>query len=104
MAEYYPPRPGVPYGYYQQPPPGAAFVASSFTAAAFHTPPFAPYSAHFPPYGSYDAVRTLFVAGFPDDVKAREIYNWFRKFPGYESSHLRNQAQASQGHLHFMSM
>lgn len=34
-------------------------------------------------------VRTLFVAGLPEDVKPREIYNLFREFPGYETSHLR---------------
>ncbi|XP_018474720.1 uncharacterized protein LOC108846009 isoform X2 [Raphanus sativus] len=34
-------------------------------------------------------VRTLFVAGLPQDVKPREIYNLFREFPGYETSHLR---------------
>ncbi|XP_031270308.1 U1 small nuclear ribonucleoprotein A-like [Pistacia vera] len=102
MAEYYPPPPGVPYSYYPPPippPPGAAappqpppqpYIPQQQPA------PFAPYAAHFPSYGSYDAVRTLFVAGLPEDVKAREIYNLFREFPGYESSHLRNQAQASQ--------
>lgn len=38
---------------------------------------------------SQDEVRTLFVAGLPEDVKPREIYNLFREFPGYESSNLR---------------
>lgn len=35
-------------------------------------------------------MRTLFIAGLPDDVKAREIYNLFREFPGFESSQLRS--------------
>lgn len=39
--------------------------------------------------GGRDEVRTLFVAGLPEDVKPREIYNLFREFPGYETSHLR---------------
>ncbi|KAI4385292.1 hypothetical protein MLD38_003336 [Melastoma candidum] len=43
-----------------------------------------------------DEVRTLFVAGLPDDVKAREIDNLFREFPGYESSHLRASGKNSQ--------
>lgn len=30
------------------------------------------------------------MAGLPDDVKPREIYNLFREFPGYESSNLRS--------------
>lgn len=104
MAEYYPPPPGVSYGYYQPPPPppppGAAAAQPPPPLPPYmpqqQPPPFAPYAAHFPSNGSYDAVRTLFVAGLPEDVKAREIYNLFREFPGYESSHLRNQAQASQ--------
>ncbi|XP_044469326.1 RNA-binding protein L-like [Mangifera indica] len=104
MAEYYPPPPGVPYGYYQPPPPppppGAAAPQPPPPLPPYmpqqQPPPFAPYAVHFPSNGSYDAVRTIFVAGLPEDVKAREIYNLFREFPGYESSHLRNQAQASQ--------
>ncbi|XP_010508599.1 PREDICTED: uncharacterized protein LOC104785148 isoform X1 [Camelina sativa] len=40
--------------------------------------------------GGRDEVRTLFVAGLPEDVKPREIYNLFREFPGYETSHLRS--------------
>ncbi|XP_020884226.1 uncharacterized protein LOC9317894 isoform X3 [Arabidopsis lyrata subsp. lyrata] len=40
--------------------------------------------------GARDEVRTLFVAGLPEDVKPREIYNLFREFPGYETSHLRS--------------
>jgi hypothetical protein len=55
--------------------------------------PFLPYGAYtipqpFPQY-STDEVRTLFVAGLPEDIKPREIYNLFREFAGYESSHLR---------------
>lgn len=40
--------------------------------------------------GARDEVRTLFVAGLPEDVKPREIYNLFREFPGYETSHIRS--------------
>lgn len=36
------------------------------------------------------------MAGLPEDVKPREIYNLFREFPGYESSHLRNPTNSSQ--------
>eukprot|EP01126_Amoeba_proteus_P020592 TRINITY_DN2093_c0_g2_i12.p1 TRINITY_DN2093_c0_g2~~TRINITY_DN2093_c0_g2_i12.p1 ORF type:complete len:287 (+),score=41.78 TRINITY_DN2093_c0_g2_i12:235-1095(+) len=35
-----------------------------------------------------DEVRTLFVSGFPDDVKEREIHNLFRLCPGYEGCKL----------------
>ncbi|OAY63888.1 RNA-binding protein with multiple splicing 2, partial [Ananas comosus] len=63
-----------------------------------HQPPphYVPYDA---PYGaSPDEVRTLFVAGLPGDVRPREIYNLFREFPGYESSHLRNSGKSSQAY------
>lgn len=45
---------------------------------------------------SHDEVRTLFIAGLPEDAKHREIYNLFRDFPGYESCQLRNSGHSSQ--------
>ncbi|CAH2058399.1 unnamed protein product [Thlaspi arvense] len=60
------------------PPPGVA--------------PISIHSVYLPTQasiGGRDEVRTLFVAGLPEDVKPREIYNLFREFPGYETSHLR---------------
>ncbi|TXG59388.1 hypothetical protein EZV62_013961 [Acer yangbiense] len=101
MAEYFPPPPppGTHYTYYPPPPPGAIQVAAAPPpqlpqpyipqAEASYVTPFATYS-------SYGDVRTLFVAGLPEDVKPREIYNLFREFPGYESSHLRSPTQSSQ--------
>lgn len=71
------------------------------------TSPYAAYRHAYPPapapttaYGAYydraeqappqrDELRTLFVAGLPADAKPREVYNLFRDFPGYVSSHLR---------------
>ncbi|KAJ7553619.1 hypothetical protein O6H91_06G105500 [Diphasiastrum complanatum] len=35
-----------------------------------------------------DEVKTLFVAGLPDDVREREIYNLFRVYEGYVSCQL----------------
>ncbi|CAL5371046.1 unnamed protein product [Camellia sinensis] len=98
MAAYYPPQSGLPhdprYPYYHPPPPPpppAVAEQHYHLPQLFHPqpPPFASYAP--PPYSqsSHDQVRTLFVAGLPEDVKAREIYNLFREFPGYESSHLR---------------
>lgn len=43
-----------------------------------------------------DEVRTLFIAGLPEDVKEREVYNLFRRFRGYQSSHLRAVSKKSQ--------
>ncbi|KAF8658795.1 hypothetical protein HU200_059282 [Digitaria exilis] len=75
------------------PPPGT----SSYGAYRHAYPPAPP-----PPtaYGAYydrveqavparDELRTLFIAGLPADAKPREVYNLFRDFPGYVSSHLR---------------
>ncbi|OWM66283.1 protein couch potato isoform X2 [Punica granatum] len=98
-AAYYqpppqPPPPGVvpTYVYYrspQQPPSPAAPLPPPIrqTYLAPH------YASPGPPH---DDLRTLFIAGLPDDVKPREIYNLFREFPGYESSHLRSITKKSQ--------
>ncbi|KAK3022306.1 hypothetical protein RJ639_046164 [Escallonia herrerae] len=111
MAAYYPPPAGVHnphYPYYQShppltvaPPPLAALPQPQHHHLAqqyipVQPSPFASYAPPPYPQSSYDDVRTLFVAGLPEDVKAREIYNLFREFPGYESSHLRNPTTKTQ--------
>ncbi|KAI8020054.1 RNA-binding protein with multiple splicing 2 [Camellia lanceoleosa] len=104
MAAYYPPQSGLhhdpryPYYHPPPPPPPPAVAEQHYhLPQLFHPqpPPFASYVP--PPYSqsSHDQVRTLFVAGLPEDVKAREIYNLFREFPGYESSHLRSPNASS---------
>ncbi|KAM1174878.1 hypothetical protein FF1_027376 [Malus domestica] len=108
MAPYYPPPPPPPgsvhYPYYQQPPPSQPppvvvpppqhhLVQPYFPQ---QPSPFASYAAPLIPQPSYDELRTLFVAGLPEDVEPREIYNLFREFPGYESSHLRTPNGKSQ--------
>ncbi|PON67174.1 Splicing factor-like protein [Trema orientale] len=112
MAAYYPPAHPQPpavshYPYYQPPPPHPPPPPPS--SVQHHlAQPYLPHHHHqspYPTYGpptpllapsSHDEVRTLFVAGLPDDVKPRELYNLFREFPGYESSHLRSPTQTSQ--------
>ncbi|KAJ8567285.1 hypothetical protein K7X08_019493 [Anisodus acutangulus] len=69
--------------YYQTPPP------------PYHQPPIPVYAPPLYPQHSNDDVRTLFIAGLPEDVKPREIYNLFREFAGYESSHLRSQTSSN---------
>ncbi|KAJ8434456.1 hypothetical protein Cgig2_025426 [Carnegiea gigantea] len=108
MAAYYaappPPPPGIhsslyPHPQYHHPPPPhqpSLGTPPPLAAPLHHIPP---PSLHSPPpsasafsrssHSLYDEVRTLFVAGLPEDVKPREIYNLFREFPGYESSNLR---------------
>ncbi|KAM7516499.1 hypothetical protein LguiA_006082 [Lonicera macranthoides] len=116
MAAYYPPPPGSQYpsSYYpppapQQPPLGVVqpplqpqyHLPAEYHHHHQHFPAYAPqpssyqYHHHHPQY-SHDEVRTLFVAGLPEDVKAREVYNLFREFPGYESSHLRSPTAKTQ--------
>uniref|UniRef100_A0A2P2LEH3 Uncharacterized protein MANES_13G120300 n=1 Tax=Rhizophora mucronata TaxID=61149 RepID=A0A2P2LEH3_RHIMU len=100
MAAYYqpPPPPGHYPTYYQTtpPPPVPAahipYIPQPQPAAST----FPAYAAAYAPHGSYDQVRTLFVAGLPEDVKPREIYNLFREFLGYESSNLRSATNTSQ--------
>ncbi|CAL5324630.1 U1 small nuclear ribonucleoprotein A-like isoform X3 [Camellia sinensis] len=112
MAAYYPPQ----YPYYQPPPPplGAAqpplpavphqlpphhhhhLTQQQFYPHHQPPPPIASYAPPPYPHSSHDQVRTLFIAGLPEDVKTREIYNLFREFPGYESSHLRSPSSTSQ--------
>lgn len=37
------------------------------------------------PFGAHpDEVRTVFITGFPPDVKERELNNMLRFLPGYE--------------------
>ncbi|KAK6923070.1 RNA recognition motif domain, partial [Dillenia turbinata] len=111
MAAYYqppPPPPGLhnppPYPYYHLPPPPPAPPATAATGVTHQYHPQPPPPPQFvsytqPPYpslSSSDQVRTLFIAGLPEDVKPREIYNLFREFPGYESSHLRRATLSTQ--------
>ncbi|XP_020230379.1 U2 small nuclear ribonucleoprotein B'' isoform X2 [Cajanus cajan] len=96
--QYYQPPPPPPLMAVVPPPPGAV------VPPAHHMhPPYAAQHQQQTVFGSYGApqsssneVRTLFVAGLPEDVKPREIYNLFREFPGYESSHLRSPTNSSQ--------
>jgi len=120
MAAYYSqPQPAgllTYHQYYQppppQPPPLLAVVPpppGAVVPPAHHGhPPYVAQHQQQAVFGSYGApqpstneVRTLFVAGLPEDVKPREIYNLFHEFPGYESSHLRSPTNSSQVHCNF---
>ncbi|KAI5439339.1 hypothetical protein KIW84_024930 [Lathyrus oleraceus] len=98
--QYYPPPPPPPHQPMAviPPPPGAPLPPPPHH---HHLPPqYHPqqpvYGSYVPPLSSSNDVRTLFIAGLPEDVKPREIYNLFREFPGYESSHLRSPNNSSQ--------
>ncbi|XP_061341711.1 protein WHI4 [Gastrolobium bilobum] len=117
MAAYYsqpPPSGLLTYQYYQHPPPppqaqpplmavvppppGAVLPPAHHLHPQYihHHQQQPVFGSYGPPHSSGNEVRTLFVAGLPEDVKPREIYNLFREFPGYESSHLRSQTNSSQ--------
>nr|XP_009417191.1 PREDICTED: uncharacterized protein LOC103997629 isoform X3 [Musa acuminata subsp. malaccensis] len=103
-AYYHPPPVAAHYPYYPPPPP---LTGTPHPPYHHHLPaPVPPSRTHLSPqhYGtpadhpSRDEVRTLFIAGLPDDVKPREIYNLFREFPGYQSAQLRRSGQSSQAY------
>ncbi|KAJ1420295.1 RNA-binding domain superfamily [Sesbania bispinosa] len=55
----------------------------------------------FDPYYLYQQdersnINTLFVSGLPDDVKAREIHNLFRRRPGFDSCQLKYTGRGNQ--------
>ncbi|GFP78945.1 RNA-binding protein with multiple splicing [Phtheirospermum japonicum] len=92
LSAYY--APSIHHTYYQPPPPppppGTAYPPPATVAQPIYVPPqFVGYAPSIYPQSPEDQVRTLFVAGLPEDVKPREIYHLFRECPGYQSSNLR---------------
>ncbi|CAK9205743.1 unnamed protein product [Sphagnum troendelagicum] len=47
--------------------------------------------------GPHDEVRTIFVLGFPLDVKERELQNLLRWWPGYEASQMNFKGDQPMG-------
>ena len=78
------------YSAYGAPPPAAeaynpyAYAPPAYGAPppAYNYPPPAAYGGA--PPGGVDEVRTVFITGFPGDVKERELNNLLRFLPGYE--------------------
>ncbi|XP_064981358.1 uncharacterized protein LOC103997629 isoform X4 [Musa acuminata AAA Group] len=107
-AYYHPPPVAAHYPYYPPPQTHAPPLTGTPQTPYHHylPAPVPPSRTHLSPqhYGtpadhpSRDEVRTLFIAGLPDDVKPREIYNLFREFPGYQSAQLRRSGQSSQAY------
>ncbi len=79
-VQYQPPpyATGPPPTAYGAPPPYAGYPPVSYGAPppAYGMPP--------PSGGGGDEVRTIFISGFPTDVKERELNNLCRFLPGYE--------------------
>ncbi|KAG4399242.1 hypothetical protein AAZX31_08G192400 [Glycine max] len=57
-------------------------------------PPFDPFYLY--QHDEQSNINTLFVSGLPDDVKAREIHNLFRRRPGFDSCQLKYTGRANQ--------
>ncbi|KAM0842704.1 hypothetical protein ACQ4PT_058191 [Festuca glaucescens] len=96
-SSYYNPPPSS-YAAPPTPAPGTSAYAYRHHAAYLPQPPPPAYGGYFdraePLAPPRDELRTLFIAGLPADVKPREVYNLFRDFPGYVSSHLRSGKSA----------
>ena len=62
--------------------------------------PYDPYYIQQPEYvfakDTGNTINTLFVAGLPDDVKAREIHNLFRRRPGFDYCQLKYTGRGNQ--------
>lgn len=68
----------------------------------------APHYAQWPPVLGgplldNEEVRTLFVLGFPPDVKERELQNLLRWWPGYEASQMNFKGEQPMGFALFSS-
>lgn len=72
--------PAAPYGF-----PAAAPLAVP------------PYQAPAGGYGGVDELRTVFITGFPNDIKERELNNLLRFIPGYEASQMNWKNGQAQG-------
>ncbi|XP_060205868.1 uncharacterized protein LOC132633455 [Lycium barbarum] len=64
-------------------------------------PGYDPYYVTQPVVYGYNSneqndIKTLFVSGLPDDVKAREIHNLFRRRHGFESCQLKYTGRGNQ--------
>eukprot|EP00271_Cylindrocystis_brebissonii_P011510 TRINITY_DN29350_c0_g1_i1.p1 TRINITY_DN29350_c0_g1~~TRINITY_DN29350_c0_g1_i1.p1 ORF type:complete len:398 (+),score=66.41 TRINITY_DN29350_c0_g1_i1:137-1195(+) len=55
------------------------------------------------PQADSDEVRTIFVLGFPPDVKERELQNLLRWWPGYEASQMSMKGEQPMGFALFSS-
>ncbi|XP_016505372.1 uncharacterized protein LOC107823257 [Nicotiana tabacum] len=82
-----------------QPSPLPKPAAAAAAVKMAHLPAYDPYYVTAPVYGynkEQNDIKTLFVSGLPDDVKAREIHNLFRRRLGFESCQLKYTGRGDQ--------
>eukprot|EP00878_Enallax_costatus_P012860 GHUV01013428.1.p1 GENE.GHUV01013428.1~~GHUV01013428.1.p1 ORF type:complete len:205 (+),score=45.62 GHUV01013428.1:76-690(+) len=86
--------------------PGYDSFAASDIYAGYGAYAALPFAAAAPPvvagYGSED-LRTVFITGFPNDVKERELNNLLRFIPGYEASQMNWRNGQAQGFALFIN-
>uniref|UniRef100_A0A061RX97 Cell wall integrity protein scw1 n=1 Tax=Tetraselmis sp. GSL018 TaxID=582737 RepID=A0A061RX97_9CHLO len=76
--------------------PAAASGHPSFSTTSFPGYSSQPSAAPATSSGALEEIRTVYLSGFPPDVKERELNNLLRFLPGYEASQMHwknNQAQ-----------
>ncbi|CAD7697713.1 unnamed protein product [Ostreobium quekettii] len=61
-------------------------VPYGYDPASGYGPPGACDASAYASQG--DEIRTIFLTGFPDDVKERELNNMLRFLPGYQASQM----------------
>ncbi|XP_034929230.1 uncharacterized protein [Populus alba] len=81
----------------QAPPPPPPSAPGAPPPPVHHAPPpvLVDNSNRGPP--THDEVRTIFITGFPDDVKERELQNLLRWLPGYEASQVNYKGEKAMG-------
>lgn len=67
----------------------------------YYLPPIHPPPPPVPPPPYHhqqqdNGINTLFVSGLPDDVRAREIHNLFRRKPGFDFCQLKYTGRGNQ--------
>ncbi|GAX74382.1 hypothetical protein CEUSTIGMA_g1830.t1 [Chlamydomonas eustigma] len=100
-ANPYAPPSSYPPPNYSQPPYNGGSQSSYAPAPSY---------GGYPSYGGptaynapTDEVRTIFITGFPPDVKERELNNLLRFLPGYEASQMNWKDSNAQGFALFSS-
>lgn len=72
-------------------------------AGPLHYPQWPPSAVPPSALADNDEVRTIFVLGFPRDVKERELQNLLRWWPGYEASQMNFKGDQPMGFALFSS-
>lgn len=86
-----PPQP-QPYAVYEQYAPQGA------------PPQYQPVPVTYAPPGGYaDEIRTIFITGFPNDLRERELINMCRFMPDFDAASLKMNGSMAQGFVLFRS-